>query len=278
MVETLAGCRIAVPETRELDRLSRMLEEHGATVLRCPLVTIHDVPDPTPVEAWIRRFVEAPFDDLVLLTGEGVRRLHGVARRAGLEAPFLTALRQTRKISRGPKPGQALREFGMNTDIRAERPTTAGVIATLSAYDLRGRIVGLQLYPDIPDPTLVEFLVAAGATPVPVLPYVYTANADDTRVVELIDEMSSGRVDVIAFTSSPQVRRLFDVATAANREAELHRALRSTTIAAVGPVVAAELQRRGLGVTVMPTDTYFMKPLVSAIEAANQDPDRVGSR
>jgi hypothetical protein len=33
-------------------------------------------------------------------------------------------------------------------------------------------------------------------------------------------------------------------------------------------VVAAELERRGLCALIMPRDTYFMKPLVSAIAAA----------
>ena len=42
----LSGRRIALPETRELDRLAQMLEEHGAETLRCPMVAISDVPDP----------------------------------------------------------------------------------------------------------------------------------------------------------------------------------------------------------------------------------------
>jgi hypothetical protein len=33
----------------------------------------------------------------------------------------------------------------------------------------------------------------------------------------------------------------------------------------VDPVVAAELQRQGVAVAIMPADTFFMKPLVSAI-------------
>src|SRR5689334_2763652 len=175
MAETLTGRRVAVPETRELDRLAGMLEERGATVLRCPLVAIHDAPDAAPVEAWLRRFAETAFDDLVLLTGEGVRRLHGFARRAELEESFLAALGRARKIVRGPKPGQALRELGLNADMRAERPTTEGVIATLAGLDLRGRTVGVQLYPDNPNAALTDFLTVAGATPVPVLPYIYAS-------------------------------------------------------------------------------------------------------
>lgn len=48
-MSTLAGRTIAVPETRELDIFSSMLERRGATVIRCPLVTILDAPDPQPV-------------------------------------------------------------------------------------------------------------------------------------------------------------------------------------------------------------------------------------
>ena len=46
-----------VPETRELALFIGMLEERGATCLPCPLVAIHDAPDPAPVEAWLRRFI-----------------------------------------------------------------------------------------------------------------------------------------------------------------------------------------------------------------------------
>jgi uroporphyrinogen-III synthase len=125
----------------------------------------------------------------------------------------------------------------------------------------------VQLYPDNPNAVLTDFLTLAGATPVPVLPYVYASAADEDRVVGLIDELSAGRIDVIAFTSSPQVRRLFAVADRHEREAELRRAMNLTTIAVVGPVVAEELERRGFRAAVMPEGTFFMKPLVSAIEA-----------
>src|SRR5204862_6377909 len=92
----LAGRRIALVEHRELDRLGRMLEELGAETLRCPLVAIADAPDPAPVRAWIERAIAAPFDDLVLLTGEGLRRLLGAAERAGLDAGFRDALARMR--------------------------------------------------------------------------------------------------------------------------------------------------------------------------------------
>src|ERR1700730_19153089 len=93
----LAGRRIALPETRELDRLAHMFEEQGAETVRCPLVAIRDAPDPAPVRDWLIRL---PFDDLVLFTGEGLRRLHGVAQRAELEPGLLQAFGAGRQICR----------------------------------------------------------------------------------------------------------------------------------------------------------------------------------
>ena len=261
----LSGRRIALPETREIERLARMLEAEGAETLRCPMVAIRDTPDPLPVQEWLRRL---PFDDLVLYTGEGLRRLHGFARRLDVEAGFLDGLRIARKISRGPKPERVLRELGLKSDLRAETPTTEGLIATLSALDLRGRRVGVQVYPGAPEARLNGFLLDIGAQPDMVMPYVYASAVEQRRVVELIDRMASGGVDAIAFTSSPQVERLLEVAKATQREETLQTGLWVTAIAAVGPVVAADLQRRGFNVSIAPDHSYFMKPLVTAIVAA----------
>ena len=265
MIGPLSGRRIALPETRELDRLAQMLEAEGAETLRCPLVAIKDPPDPGPVQEWLGRF---PFDDLIFYTGEGLRRLHGFACRLDIEAGFLDGLRSARKITRGPKPERALRELGLKSDLRAETPTTDGLTATLSALDLRRRRVGIQLYPGAPEARFTDFLRDAGAQPDTVLPYVYASAAEDWSVVALIDHMSSGGIDVIAFTSSPQVERLLEVAKATQREQALETALQATAIAAVGPVVAEGLCRCGFNVTITPDHSYFMKPLVTAIVTA----------
>ena len=48
--------------------------------------------------AWLRRFIEHTPDDLILMTGEGLQRLVGFARRAGMEDAFRAALGKVRKI------------------------------------------------------------------------------------------------------------------------------------------------------------------------------------
>ena len=263
----LYGRRIALPEAREAERLALMLQEQGAETLSCPLVAIIDVAEPGPVHAWLHRFVDTPCDDVILLTGEGLRRLRGAAQSAGLDRAFLGALARPRKITRGPKPAQALRELGLIANLRTEEPTTEGIIKLLSQNDLHNRRVGVQLYPDAPT-RLADFLRGAGTVPDPVVPYAYASQAEDAKVAALIDEMACDRIDVVAFTSASQVRRLFDAARVSGRVEKLRAGLQNTVVAAVGPVVADALARHGVAAAIVPRGTYFMKPMVSAIVAA----------
>jgi uroporphyrinogen-III synthase len=269
MADRLTGYRILILETREEAQFSRLLAEQGADVLQCPMFAIHDAPDPAPIKAWITRFIDKPFDDLVLMTGEGLRRMMKVARRMDVEQAFIAAVGKARKFARGPKPGRALREIGLEPQVTTEKPTSEGIAEMLSRLDLKGRRVGLQLYPDKDHGVLIGAIAAQGAEVDTVLPYVYDAQAADANIVTAIDEMAQGRVDAIALTSSGQVRRLFEVAQAHNCEAQLREGLAHTPIASVGPVVSDELKSHGLRADIYPAnDAFFMKPLISAMAVA----------
>lgn len=269
MTGPLSGKLIAVPESRELDLFARMLEEQGAQTLRCPLVAIRDLDDPAPAEAWLKRLIAGTFDDLVLLTGEGLWRLVGIARRAGIEADTVAALGKLRTVTRGPKPVRALREIGLKAGIAAAEPTTAGIIATLAREKLTGRTVGVQLYPGNPNAPLLDFLAQAGATADPVLPYAYASDAENDQVAALIGAMAAGKLDVIAFTGSMQLERLAEVAHTRGMEAQLHDGLARTRIAAIGPVVSAAVKKIGGRVAITPAGgSFHLKPLVNAMVAA----------
>ncbi len=261
----LAGCRIALPESRALEVFAGLLERRGAEVWRCPLVAIHDTPDQAAVESWLATAIKTSFDRLIFLTGEGFTRLTGFARRAGCEAEWLAAVAATPTLVRGPKPGRAMKPFGVRPDVVAAAPTTEGIIQTLSAQDLHGQCIGVQLYGAEPNRRLLDFLRAAGAEAFPVWPYRYADAAETGRVSELIEALIAGQVDAIAFTSQAQVRRLLRVGQAEERQDALREALRRTIVAAIGPVVADELHAYGITPSVVPDGQYFMKPLVSAL-------------
>ena len=278
MADRLNGYRILILETREEAQFSRLLAEQGADVLQCPMFTIQDAPDPAPVAAWIRRFVEKPCDDLILMTGEGLRRLMKVAHAIGLAADFTAALGQARKFARGPKPGRALREIGLEPQQTTEKPTSEGIAEMLSRIDLARHRVGLQLYPDKDHGALIGAITAQGAEVDAVLPYVYDAKAADDNILSAIEEMAKRRLDAVALTSSGQVRRLFEVAQARGCEAQLREGLEQTPIASIGPVVSDELQSHGLHPDISPVnEAFFMKPLISAMAVAlGKTPPRAG--
>ncbi len=97
-----------------------------------------------------------------------------------------------------------------------------------------------------------------------VAPYRYADSTQDAAVLALLARIEGGGIDAIAFTSTPQVRRL----VAVGGEARVSAALRRTHVAAVGPVVAAALGQHGIPVQSMPEDSFFLRPMTSALEAA----------
>lgn len=258
---------VALPESRQLDLLASMLEKRGVDVLRCPMVAIRDSPDQGTVLEWLERFCAGAIDLLVIYTGEGVQRLTAAAERAGLRDEFIARLGATPLLTRGPKPARALRALDIRPAHPAVAPTSAGVIATLADIDVAGKRVGVQLYGSEPLPALVEALEARGARVDCVAPYVYASKSDDGAVADLIERLGTGGIDAIAFTSKAQVERLATVAAGAGRDDELRAALGSVVVAAVGPVVARELEDLGVRVDVVPESDFFMKPMVTALLA-----------
>jgi uroporphyrinogen-III synthase len=276
MADRLNGYRILILETREEAQFSRLLKDQGADVLQCPMFTIKDLPDPAPVEAWIKRAIATPFDDLVLTTGEGLRRIMKVVRRLDVEKDFVSSIAKARKVARGPKPGRALREIGLEADVTTDTPTSEGIATMLSGFDINDHRLGLQLYPDKDHSKLMTAITSLGADIDMVTPYVYDAQAADTNIIAAIKEMEASRVDAIALTSSGQVRRLVEVARQHGVEDALRKGLANTPIASVGPVVSDELAAYGLPTDIYPAhDAFFMKPLISAMSLKlNASPPR----
>jgi uroporphyrinogen-III synthase len=261
----LQGKRVALPEARQLGILADLFRNRGAEVLEIPLVAILDAPDPAPVLAWLDRFLAQPPDLLVLLTGEGLKRLLELAGRNERHDAFVAALARVHKLCRGPKPERVLRTLGLQADLQAKEPTTPGVIASLAELELSGKRVAVQLYGEEPNLPLTNFLQGKGASVDTVAPYVYASKEDESKVVEFIQALHAGKVDVVTFTSQPQYKRLQDVAKLHHLEHELHAGLQRTLLAAVGPVVEQQLTAAGYTVAVTPDKTYFMKPLVTAV-------------
>lgn len=267
MKESLSDVAIALPESRQLDVLANLFENRGADVKRCPLVSIHDSPRAEEIETWLKEFIDTPPDMLIILTGEGIRRLTGFAERADLLDQWQDALGKVYKLARGPKPNRALKLLDLQADQLGEAPTTDGMILSLDKMDLTGKRLAVQLYGEDPNEKLQNYLQQREVTYNTVAPYIYASDSETDRVVDLIEQLADGLLDVICFTSKAQFDRLIAVANKYELNQLLNAGLNKTQIAAVGPVVADQLTEAGYQVAVMPEDKYFMKPMVTAVES-----------
>jgi len=266
----LDGLTILVPESRELDLFAGMLETQGARALRCPLVQIADLDDPAEAMQWIAEMIRAPFDFTVLLTGEGLRKLLDLAgaQRDGL----IAALQKTRTVTRGPKPARALREIGLSRNLTADEPTSQSVLACLEKQNILGSRIGVQLYPGGGAQAMVDGLRHQGAAIFPVTPYRYITQTESEKVAQTIRDLAAGRIGMIAFTSSPQIERLFAVARESGLMLELTQGLARTQIAAIGPVMESALAAHGLSSAIRPAASFHLKPMVNAICEAWKKP------
>jgi uroporphyrinogen-III synthase len=262
-----AGKTFAVPESRSLEVFCGLLERRGATVVRCPLVSILNSPNHQKVISWVEEFVASPPDYFVLLTGEGLRRIDSCLEQHAEELiePFHKALAKTQKLSRGPKPNAELKQRGLDADLFATQPTTDGVIDALKNCDLAGKSVAVQLYGEYTNPPLIDFLQQSGARVTTVAPYVYADDVDEQKVVSLINRLLAAEIDVIAFTSASQLTRLWKVANKQSCTEQMVASLNRCIVAAVGPVVGDALNTNGVTVDHMPDDAFFLKPLVNLL-------------
>src|SRR5262249_22571081 len=143
----------------------------------------------------------------------------------------------------------------------------AGILAALAGEDLSGRRMAVQLFNSESLPLVTELKLRAESVQT-LQPYVYAAVSDRGEVEAFVLRVISAQVDVLAFTSAPQVRVLLEIAAAAGLKDALVRALKETTaVASIGPITTDVL--RGFGITprIVP-QVHKMGPLVAGVAAA----------
>jgi uroporphyrinogen-III synthase len=255
MAKPLENITVGILEHRFASEFSNLFEKFGATVHACPLLEEKPVENPEELRNFIRQILDGRIDIMIFLTGVGARFLINEAESIGAKDDFLKALGALTIVVRGPKPVNTLRQFGLRTDVTPSHPTTAGVVEALQSHDLAGRRIGVQLY-GTPNPQLVSALEARGANVTPVQVYAYGAATDSGAVNTLITEIIGGRIQVVAFTSAPQVRMLFEFAAQSGKTDGLTGALRTGVIvASIGEVTSRALAEKGVAPKIVPAQS-----------------------
>ena len=116
---------------------------------------------------------------------------------------------------------------------------------------MAGKRIAVQLHGE----PLTEFtaaLRAAGAEVVEIPVYRWVPPEDVRPLRRLVEQVATGQVDCVTFTSAPAVVSMLNIAREDGREGALLEALAGDVlVACVGPVTAAPLERLGIA-TVQP--------------------------
>ena len=168
-------------------------------------------------------------------------RLHAAGKDARALAPL-------RICAIGPRTAQELGIHGLTADIVPAEFQAEGVIAALAQVGIRGSRL-LIPRAEVAREILPEQLRELGAV-VDVIP-VYRTIAPTVDVASLTQQLLTGRVAALTFTSSSTVRNFVELF--GGQEA-VTRLVAQVAIACIGPITARTAEEYGLTVTIIPTE------------------------
>ena len=214
--------------------------------MEAPAIRIIPTQDDDELRAATEECITQPPDVVIATTGIGFRGWMEAADGWGLGEALRAQFAQADLLVRGPKAKGAVRAHGLAEAWSPESESTDEVLTHLLAQGVEGKRVALQLHGE-PLPDVVASLSRAGATVVEIPVYRWVPAEDIRPVQRLVDQVVTGQVDCVTFTSAPAVTCLLQVATDRGKRTALLRALGNDVLAAcVGPVTASRLQLLGI--------------------------------
>lgn len=258
----LFGKRIIVTRTREqASELVARLEEAGSSCYECSTINIMPVDSYDVLDGELERIEEYHW---ILFTSLNAvkyffERLYSKGMDArDLKGPDIGVV--------GKSTADLLLTYGVNADLIPPTFTGEGLAESLLDQGVEGRNIllprartGREILP--------ETLRGAGAQ-VTIAP-IYQNVPPQGRKDELREELESGKVDMVTFTSSSTVRNFLTMVDAGD-QAELESLMQGVKIAAIGPITAKTVTDSGLHVDIQPEE-YTIPEMVQAIVDYYQD-------
>lgn len=240
----LFGKKIIVTRTREkASELVYELEEHGANCIECATINIAPVKKPKELDSALERIGE--FHWILFTSINGVKyffeRLHAVGMDArDLKGPSIAVV--------GKSTADYLHTFGVNADLIPSVFTGEGLAESLLDQGIEGRSILIPRAKQARE-IVPETLRGAGAQ-VTIAP-VYVNNPVVEKRDEILEELKSGTVDLLTFTSSSTVTNFLAMLNLESQE-EITALLADVKIAAIGPITAKTVTDNGLTVDIQP--------------------------
>jgi uroporphyrinogen-III synthase len=282
---SLTGLTVAITASRRAHELARLIENFGGVPYVAPTVgldTSGEISASTEACNTVEAFLKSKMDYVVFMTGPGAFSLISASKKMGRGRELVEALSHSVVVARSAKPKAVLAQFGIKTDIVPDNNTAEGIAQVLKARGISGKRIAI-LWHGSQLPTLTESLKIEGAEVLEFSTYRYSqslskggaeilkemgfnyVSPSEAAVLKLIDDMRSGLVQAITFTSPPAVAGLFWIATTHSLEDLVRKMLdENIIVVAVGPSTRDALEKNGVRADVMP-EVYKMGPMVKSL-------------
>ncbi|HVB38598.1 MAG TPA: uroporphyrinogen-III synthase, partial [Vicinamibacterales bacterium] len=255
----LFGRRIAVTRPREqAAELVDRLESLGAEAIEVPLIRIEPPEDYGPLDDACRQ--AGTFDWIVFTSINGVDAFF---ERLSAGPGDLRDLKGVRLCAIGPATADRLGRLGLKVDLVPAEYRAEAVVEALAATGVREGVRLLLPRADIARELLATELRRLGAEVTEVQAYhtvaVEPASEGEPDIYRMLLDR---QIDVVTFTSASTVHSFVKM-MGAEPAADL---LRTTLVAAIGPVTADAAAQHNIETSIMPSD-YTVPALVEAIVA-----------
>ncbi len=258
----LYGKKIVVTRTREqASELVSLLEENGANCLEYSTINIKPVDDYRVLDDALKNI--SSYDWILFTSLNGVAYFFNRLFEQGMDSRSLGG---PKLAVVGNATADELKKYGLVADLIPEIFTGEGLAQALLEKKVSAQKILLPRA-EIAQEILPQTLTENGAL-VTIAP-VYKNVPTKGRKEELREELTSGDIDLLTFTSSSTVTNFLTMIDPASTE-ELHELLKNTRIAAIGPVTAKTVEENGLTVDIQP-ERYTIADMVNAIVAYYQD-------
>jgi uroporphyrinogen-III synthase len=240
----LEGKRIALGGSRKIEEISTLIEKQGGIPIVRSLQGITFLAE-KEVKPDLLNFTEKGADWVIFTTGIGLDTLVNLAEKLTVNDRFLEILRHAKVASRGYKTLAALKKLNIHPIATDEDGTTKGLTRALANEDFSGKRVMIQLHGESA-PALTKFFEERGAMVSKILPYQHI-EPEVESVTTLCDEMISGHIDAVCFTTAVQVRSLFNFSRDKGILSSILNCFHDHVVAAaVGKVTAEALKEEGV--------------------------------
>lgn len=250
------GLRVLSFESRRAKEIAHLIASNGGQPVVAP--STREIVTPNEdVQKLIQGILAGSFDAIIFMTGVGARALIEAAESLFPRDEFLSRLRKTRVIVRGPKPAAVMREFNIPAALSVPEPNTwREIVKALDAgspdLPLRTSRVAIQEHGE-PSTELYAALRERGAEVVAARVYRWELPEDIVPLKNAIRALINNEIDVVLFTSSVQYVHAAKVAGEMGVEEEFKSALSRSAVASIGPVASETLRKNSIRVDLEPS-------------------------